>query len=65
MQRSIQRAAHGIDGVHALDPLSCFFLGCQTHRDMSPADDQHAILFFYLAGHISGARALQAVLGDP
>ena len=61
MQRSIQRAAHGINGVHALDLLSCFFLGCQTHRDVNPADDEHAILFFYLAGHIGGELSIAGI----
>jgi hypothetical protein len=51
MQSPVQGTVHRINGVHAVNLLSCLFRRNQAHRYMDPADDQHSIFLFHLAGH--------------
>ena len=51
MQGSIQRAAHGVDPVHALNGFKRLFGRDQPHRHMDAPNDEHAFLRFNLASH--------------
>ena len=52
MQRTVERAAHRVNAVGALDCLLDLFRCHQTHCHVDPADDEDSLLSFYLASHL-------------
>jgi len=51
MQCAIQRAAHGVEAVHAFHGAAVLFLRRQPHGHVDAAYDEHTFLRLYLAGH--------------
>src|SRR4029077_9012415 len=53
MQCAIQRAAHGVEAVHAFHGAAVLFLRRQPHGHVDAAYDEHTFLGFHLTGHFS------------
>jgi len=54
VQRPVQRAAHGVNAVRALDRFSCRFRRLQLHSHVNAANDEYTLLCFHLSGDIRG-----------
>ena len=61
MERPIQRAAHRVHAVHALDGLVDILIGREAEAHMNPANHQHPFFGFDLAGHLSAQGAAACV----
>jgi hypothetical protein len=60
-KRAIERAAHGVDSVDAVNRLPTLFRSDEVHQDVYPANDENAFFRFYLTCYVGDEFAVACV----